>query len=106
MKKKQSYAPPSKTSGASRVAEPVQVYLSGADLDRLARLTITLDATKSEILRRGLEALDVLQQRAQSPQVKPVVLPTFCGDGLMPGVSLDSAAQLLDLMESESDAAT
>lgn len=41
-----------------RVAEPVQVYLRADERERLARLTERLDATKSEVLRRGLEALE------------------------------------------------
>lgn len=43
---------------ARRVAEPVQVYLEPAARDRLARLTAALDITKSEVMRRGLEALE------------------------------------------------
>lgn len=88
-----------------RVSEPVQVYLGGADLERLERLVAALDATKSEILRRGLEALDALQQRAESNQTAPLRLPTFCGDGLLPGVSLDSSVRLLDVMDEEPRAA-
>ena len=41
-----------------RVAEPAQVYLEPPDLDRLARLTAQLEATKSDVLRRGLAALE------------------------------------------------
>jgi len=41
-----------------RVAEPVQVYLAAADRQRLERLAEQLDATKSDVLRRGLEALE------------------------------------------------
>ena len=41
-----------------KVAEPVQVYLERPDADRLARLAAQLDATKSEVLRRGLAALE------------------------------------------------
>ena len=41
-----------------RVAEPVQVYLRPAEKDRLERLTAKLEATKSDVLRRGLEALE------------------------------------------------
>jgi hypothetical protein len=41
-----------------RVAEPVQVYLRSDEQERLARLTARLDATKSEVLRLGLEALE------------------------------------------------
>jgi hypothetical protein len=45
-------------SRTPRVAEPVQVYLESPDRDRLARLASQLDATKSDVLRRGLEALE------------------------------------------------
>jgi len=40
------------------VREPVQVYLDGPDQERLERLTGRLDTTKSDVLRRGLEALE------------------------------------------------
>lgn len=40
------------------VREPVQVYLDGVDQERLERLTSRLDATKSDVLRRGLQALE------------------------------------------------
>ena len=41
-----------------RVAEPVQVYLRSDEKERLDRLTAKLDTTKSEVLRKGLEALE------------------------------------------------
>ena len=41
-----------------RVSEPVQVYLESVDSQRLARLAARLDTTKSDVLRRGLEALE------------------------------------------------
>lgn len=41
-----------------RVSEPVQVYLRPRERDRLERLTTKLAATKSDVLRRGLEALE------------------------------------------------
>ena len=41
-----------------RVAEPVQVYLEPSDRDRLERLAAQLDATKSDVLRRALGALE------------------------------------------------
>ena len=43
---------------SNRVREPVQVYLDPPEQDRLERLTEELDSTKSDILRRGLEALE------------------------------------------------
>ena len=74
-----------------RVAEPVQVYLDPADRARLERLAARLGATKSDVLRRGLEALDAASHsgRARRPG-RP--LPTFPGRGLQPGVDLDDSA--------------
>lgn len=42
-----------------RVGEPAQVYLTDADQARLERLTAQLGASKSDVLRRGLEALEL-----------------------------------------------
>lgn len=47
---------PSRRHG--HVAEPVQVYLDRPDRDRLERLAAQLDATKSDVLRRALGALE------------------------------------------------
>jgi hypothetical protein len=85
---------------AHRVAEPVQVYLDAADRARLERLTARLDATKSDVLRRGLEALDALT-RTHAARGAGAPLPTFAGRGLQPGVDLDDTASLLDLMDRE-----
>ncbi len=41
-----------------RASEPVQVYLRPPERERLKRLTAVLDTTKSDVLRRGLEALE------------------------------------------------
>ena len=38
--------------------EPAQVYLDASEQKRLERLTAQLDTTKSDVLRRGLEALE------------------------------------------------
>ena len=50
-----------------RVAEPVQVYLDPPDREWLERLAARLEATKSDVLRRGLEALESLLRRPPSP---------------------------------------
>lgn len=47
-----------RTPKPSVAREPVQVYLDGPDQERLDRLTTRLEATKSDVLRRGLEALE------------------------------------------------
>jgi hypothetical protein len=41
-----------------RVAQPVQVYLEPDDQARLERLARQLDTTKSDVLRRGIEAVE------------------------------------------------
>jgi hypothetical protein len=87
-----------------RVAEPVQVYLDEADRGRLERLAAALDATKSDVLRRGLEALESRLRRRPADVGAPADLPTFGGGGLQAGVDLDDTASLLDLMQG-SDAA-
>ena len=85
--------------GRARVAEPVQVYLDQPDRERLERLAARLDATKSDVLRRGLEALDSQTRRAGPSATRATPLPTFAGGGLQPGVDLDDTASLLDLMD-------
>ena len=61
-----------------RVAEPVQVYLDAPDRARLERLAADLDATKSDVLRRGLEALE---QRLSDPQSHPALRVIGLGGG-------------------------
>lgn len=58
------------SSARRRVAEPVQVYLRPAERDRLERLTTKLDTTKSDVLRRGLEALE---GQLSDPERHPVL---------------------------------
>jgi len=55
---------------APSVREPVQVYLDGPDRERLERLTSRLDATKSDVLRRGLQALE---QQLSDPSGHPAL---------------------------------
>ena len=59
-----------KTGKTSRVREPVQVYLDGPDRERLERLKGRLDATKSDVLRRGLQALE---QQLSDPSRHPAL---------------------------------
>ena len=81
------------------MAEPVQVYLDQPDRERLLRLAAELDATKSDVLRRGLAALEALVHRPASPASAPAPLPVYKGKGVQPGVDLDDSAGLLDLMD-------
>ncbi len=91
--------PANERRNRGRVAEPVQVYLDQPDRERLQRLAAELDATKSDVLRRALAALESLLRRPASRPPEPVSLPTFKGKGLQPGVDLDDTASLLDLMQ-------
>lgn len=84
-----------------RVAEPVQVYLDQPDRERLQRLAAALDATKSDVLRRALAALEASVGHPPSRPHEPVSLPVFKGKGLQPGVDLDDTASLLDLMQAD-----
>lgn len=52
----------------ARVAEPVQVYLDPPDRARLERMADDLNATKSDVLRRALEALE---QQLTDPESHP-----------------------------------
>ena len=95
--KKRSHSTPAERG---RVSEPVQVYLAGPDLDRLERLASRLGATKSDVLRRGLTALEAETVSARRRTVGPP-LPTFMGTGLREGVDLDRTAELLDLLDAD-----
>ena len=83
------------------MSEPVQVYLERSDRERLERLVSQLDATKSDVLRRGLEALESQVRRPVPAASEPAALPVFHGEGLQPGVDLDDSASLLDLMQGD-----
>ena len=54
----------------ARVSEPVQVYLERPDAERLGRLASQLSASKSDVLRRGLEALE---QQLTDPAKHPAL---------------------------------
>lgn len=62
----------------ARVAEPVQVYLERRDREMLDRLAGRLGATKSDVLRQGLTALD---RQLQDPAHDPVLRIIGVADG-------------------------
>lgn len=86
-----------------RVAEPVQVYLDTEQRDQLERLSASLGLSRSDVLRRGLAALEFLSSQAARGRGKRIPLPIYRGRGLQPGVDLDDSASLLDLMDSGND---
>lgn len=61
-----------------RVREPVQVYLEAPDRERLEWLTAQLGATKSDVLRRALQALE---RDVANPDANPLLLLSGIGTG-------------------------
>lgn len=88
---------------AGRVSEPVQVYLAGPDLDLLDRLARRLGATKSDVLRRGLSALDAQSAASRGAEVGPPIPIFRGGTGPRAGVTFDDMAGLLDIMDATDD---
>src|SRR5205823_6646154 len=74
-----------------RVADPVQVYLEPADHARLERLARQLDTTKSEVLRRGVDALE---RQLLDPASHPALRLIGLADRERPDApSLDAAVE-------------
>ncbi|HEU4584094.1 MAG TPA: CopG family transcriptional regulator [Gemmatimonadaceae bacterium] len=67
-----------------KVAEPVQVYLDPVDRRRLEWLTEQLDTTKSEVLRRALEALE---RQISDPESHPALRIMKIAEGVQPSGS-------------------
>jgi hypothetical protein len=87
----------------ARVAEPVQVYLAAADRQRLVRLAAQLDATKSDVLRKGLEALE---RQLTDPATHPALgMLGLADDSPEPGPGYDVAREH-DRFLAESEAAS
>lgn len=83
--------PDAKRKAPAKLSEPVQVYLDRPDRDRLHRLASELGATKSDVIRQGLLALESQTKRAAATVwIDP--LPIFRGGFLQPGVDLDHSA--------------
>ena len=76
-----------KPKSAKRVGEPAQVYLTQADQARLERLTAQLGASKSDVLRRGLEALEL-------QHLEPAAHPALRLIGMVDGDSLTDAVDV------------
>ncbi|MSR07803.1 MAG: hypothetical protein EXR93_12175 [Gemmatimonadetes bacterium] len=51
-------------------AAPVQVYLAPGDRNRLERLAGRLELSKSDVLRRGMEALE---RQVSDPEADPIL---------------------------------
>jgi hypothetical protein len=81
----------SRKRASGRAAEPVQVYLKPDEQDRLTRLTERLTTSKSEVLRRGLEALE---REVTNPAGHPAL--AVIGIGMGPPGEPDEDARALD----------
>lgn len=65
-------------SRRGRVGEPVQVFLAQPDHERLLELAEQLGVSKSDVLRRGLSALE---REVTSPGSHPLALLTGLVEG-------------------------
>ena len=73
-----------------REAVPLQVYLVADERDRLERLADQLDATKSDVIRRALLALE---RELQSPTSHPALRLIGIADAEKPGLAPVDAAR-------------
>jgi hypothetical protein len=73
------------------------VRLDPALLRAAKRFAAEAGTTLTALIEDGLR--EVLGRRGAMKELPPVSLPTFRGQGLRPGVSLDDSAQLRDVMD-------
>ncbi len=83
-----------------REASPLQVYLIADERERLQRLTDQLDATKSDVIRRGLLALE---RELLSPSAHPALRLIGIADGEAAGVSSKDPAREHDEVLAEGE---
>lgn len=94
-----------KKTGRVSEAAPVQVYLGGVERERLERLADRLGATKSDVLRKGLEALE---RQVTDPAYHPLLsIIGIAGDAgrddsdLGYSVAIEHDRYLADVAEAE-----
>jgi hypothetical protein len=78
------------------------VRLDDALLREAKRAANESGRTLTQLIEDALR--ESLARRKGPKAIQQVVLPTFKGDGLMPGVNLDDSAGLLDLMDDDGPA--
>ena len=86
-----------------REAAPLQVYLVADERDRLDRLADQLDATRSDVIRRGLLALE---RELQSPTSHPALRLIGIANGEKPGLAPIDAAREHDREIAEGEEAS
>jgi Arc/MetJ-type ribon-helix-helix transcriptional regulator len=86
----------------SRVSEPIQVYLSAPERARLKRLARQLGASRSDVIRQGIEALEAQLADATDHPVQRII---GLADGIEIAPSTFNVAREHDrfLTESEID---
>src|SRR3954468_2247525 len=83
-----------------REAAPLQVYLVADERDRLERLADQLDASKSDVVRRGLLALE---RELLSPTAHPALRLIGIADAETAGVVEGDAARNHDQLIAEAE---
>lgn len=93
----------------AEVREPIQVYLSSAERERLERLAGRMRVSRSEVLRRGLEALartESASDAALAELVREGILtpPAKKGGPIPKGLGIMTLEELMaDLDEDRAD---
>jgi len=86
-----------------REAAPLQVYLVHDERERLERLADQLDATKSDVIRRGLLALE---RELLSPSAHPALKLIGIADEELPAATPVDAARDHDQMLADAEEAS
>ena len=73
------------------------VRLDPALLRAAKRYAAEAGTTLTALIEDGLR--EVLARKKSAQHAAPVQLPTFRGNGLRPGISLDDSARLRDVMD-------
>jgi hypothetical protein len=73
------------------------IRLDDALLREAKRVASETDRTLAQVVEDALR--EAIARRRAAVHREPVELPTFKGQGLLPGVDLDDSAGLLELME-------
>ena len=84
-----------------REAAPIQVYLVGDERQRLDRLAGHLDASKSDVIRRGLLALE---RELLSPTEHPALRLIGIAEGEAARTQVDAARNHDDVLADDEEA--
>jgi metal-responsive CopG/Arc/MetJ family transcriptional regulator len=76
-------------------AMSIHIELDEALLEEAQNLAVRSSCSLVEVIESALR--EYLERHRKATAHQHTVLPTFGGDGLLPGVDLDNSAALLDL---------